>query len=494
LKEAIQLRAAGGIDFCHQGAKNTRLHEEFLVSLCALWVFVAKGFFSINVGSNVKQRVVMSTIGIIRLAVLLLSFAFCLSPFALRVAAHEPITTKVRFNKEVVRIFERSCLSCHRPGGIAPFSLATYEEARPWAKAIKEEMLEKRMPVWHAVKGFGEFRNSPRLTQREMDLIVNWVEGGAPKGEDKDYPKKPLYSDDWPLGKPDAVLSLKEEQKIASDTDEVRSFSLPTNFKEDRWLTAIDLRPSNGAVVLSATIYLESSRESGVGSRESAKPEARSTGKPSGSNSVLSPQSSALTLASWMPGLKTVSLPDGVARHIPANARLIVKIHYRGNGEASKDKSAVGLYFAKAAPQKQLRDVAISDAAALIPAGQAAHQLKTSIALQEDSEAVAIRPYANPLMISFQASAFLPDGTERVLVWARGNKYDWQPTYYFKPGLIFPKGTRIEVTAYFDNSDDNPNNPNDTAKSLRWSEITAEPLCSLSVATAVTGSTSISSR
>jgi hypothetical protein len=123
-----------------------------------------------------------------RIAGCFLFFVLCLLPFAFKAAAHEPITTKVRFNKEVVRIFERSCLSCHRPGGIALFSLATYEEARPWAKAIKEEMLEKRMPVWHAVKGFGDFRNAPRLTQREVDLIVNWVEGGAPKGEDKDYP------------------------------------------------------------------------------------------------------------------------------------------------------------------------------------------------------------------------------------------------------------------------------------------------------------------
>src|SRR5215510_10880647 len=157
---------------------------------------------------------------------ILLPFAFCLLPFAFKAFAHEPITTKVRFNKEVIRIFERSCLGCHRPNGLSPMSLATYEEARPWAKAIKEEVLERRMPVWHAVKGYGEFRNAPLLTQREIDLIINWVEGGAPKGDDKDYPQKALYSDDWTFGKPDAVLPLAEEQKIASDTDETRIFKL----------------------------------------------------------------------------------------------------------------------------------------------------------------------------------------------------------------------------------------------------------------------------
>src|SRR4030095_8702015 len=117
-------------------------------------------------------------------------------------SAHEPVTTKVRFNKEVIRVLQRSCLGCHRPGGIA-MSLATYEEARPWAKAIKEELLEKRMPPWHAVKGYGEFRNAPLLTQRDVDMIVNWVEGGAPKADDKDLPPSPLFSNDWQLGKPD---------------------------------------------------------------------------------------------------------------------------------------------------------------------------------------------------------------------------------------------------------------------------------------------------
>ncbi len=411
----------------------------------------------------------------------LLSSVGCLLLFAFIAFAHEPITTKVRFNKEVIRIFERSCLSCHRPNGIAPMSLATYEEARPWAKAIKEEMLEKRMPVWHAIKGFGEFRNTPNLTQHEIDLIVNWVEGGAPKGEEKDYPTKPVYSDDWSLGKPDLVLQLPKEQKIASDADEVRTIALVTNFKEDRWVKAIDLRPSNGAVVLSAAIYLDGNQ----------KPEVRSPNNKLASLKRAFDKSTAesslpdlrLAFATWVPGQKAVALPDVIGRLLPAGAKLILKIHYRGNGEASKDKSQVGFYFAKSKPQKQLREIAITNPDALVPANTAAHQIKVSYTLQEAAEALAIRPFANPLMISFQASAFRPDGTEQVLIWSRGNKFDWQQTYYFKNPIAFAKGTRIEVTAYFDNSEDNPANPNDPPKNLRWSEISTEPLCVLLVST-----------
>jgi hypothetical protein len=435
----------------------------------------------------------MSNLKKIRIAAFVLPFTFCLLPFAFRTSAHEPITTKVRFNKEVVRIFERSCLSCHRPGGIALFSLATYEEARPWAKAIKEEMLEKRMPVWHAVKGFGNFRNAPRLTQREMDLIVNWVEGGAPKGEDKDYPTTPVYSDDWSSGEPDVILQLAKEQKIASDADEVRAFILPTNFKQERWINAIDLRPSNGAVVLSASIYLES-RASKVRSQKSGTRNRKSESTMTRKIASQPPADTGLLLATWVPGQKMVRLPEDVGRLIPAAARIALKIHYRGSGEEAKDRSAIGLYFAKAPAPKPLRDVAVTNPEAIIPANQQAHQLKTSLTLQEDSQAIAIRPFTSPLIISFQASAFLPDGTEQVLIWSRGSKYDWQPTYYFKQPLVFPKGTRLEVTAYFDNSDENANNPNDPAKPLRWAEITAEPLCALLLSSASATISSLSSR
>ena len=173
----------------------------------------------------------------------LCAFVFLL-PCGSTAIAHEPITTKVRFNKEVIRTLQRNCLGCHHPGGIA-FSLATYEEARPWAKAIKEEVLRKRMPPWPAVKGYGDIRNAPSLTQRDIDLIVNWVEGGAPRGGERDLPSGAIYSADWPLGVPDLVLKPRAEAKIASGADEHRTFTLDTTLKADRWLRAFDLKPGN---------------------------------------------------------------------------------------------------------------------------------------------------------------------------------------------------------------------------------------------------------
>ena len=247
------------------------------------------------------------------------------------VNAHEPITTKVRFNKEVVRVLQRNCLSCHQTGGIA-MSLETYEEARPWAKAIKEEILEKRMPPWHAVKGYGEFLNAPSLTQHEVDVVVNWVEGGAPKGDEKDLPSGRLVRDDWTLGKPSLTLKPSGKVEVAADADEERTFVLPTKLKEDRWLTAIEFRPGKRSVVHCATITVEDPSSASLALPNAAR-------KAGVNRLVLSaqmPPLTSMTLAKWMPGQKAVMLPEGVGQLLPAGSRILLKIHYRGAGEKLK--------------------------------------------------------------------------------------------------------------------------------------------------------------
>lgn len=411
----------------------------------------------------------------------LLGIGFCFLPFALA-AAHEPITTKVRFNKEVIRVLQRSCLGCHRTGGAA-MSLATYEEARPWAKAIKEELLEKRMPPWHAVKGYGDFRNAPRLTQRDIDLIVNWVEGGAPKGDDKDLPPGPLISTDWQLGNPDLILKPQRESKIAADADEYRIFLIATNLKEDKALTAIDLQPGNGAVVHCAKIYYLKSAESTGEPMVPIKPEETAPDL-----------RFASVLATWMPGQRTVALSDGVAQILPAGARLAVKIHYRGSGEEGSDLSAVGLYFAKAAPRSMIQEIPISSADVLIPVTRGAEPIRLSYASQSDTEAIGIRPRVSPLIVSLQATVYRPDGSEEVLIWTRGYHFDWEPTYFFRQPVLLPKGARIDVVAYFDNSEENPKNPNDPPKQLRWSEVSTDPLCALLVTRSIATVNSQNSR
>lgn len=413
-----------------------------------------------------------------RVSALLFVIIFCFFAFAHRSSAHEPITTKVRFNKELVRILQRNCLGCHHPGGIA-FSLATYDEARPWAKAIKEEVLEKRMPPWHVVKGYGDFRNAPSLAQRDIDLIVNWVEGGAPKGDDQDLPAGPLFSNDWQLGKPDLIIKQGTEAQIASDADEHRTFALNTGLKEDRWLTAIDLMPGNSAVVHCATVYLLSASENAQPPAAMMQLKSDDSEATNGSDMLRNSSVLATVLGTWMPGQQIVALDAGVAQLIPAGSRLGVEIHYRGSGEPARDLSAVGLYFAKQPVRKQVTQIVINDANEQIPAAAQSRRLNLSYIAPADSEAIAIRPAAHPLLVSLQATAYRPDGSQEVLIWSRGYKWDWRPTYYFKRPVALPKGTRVEVIAYVDNSDENQNNPNSAATLVKWSDITNQPLCTI---------------
>lgn len=337
-------------------------------------------------------------------------------------------------------------------------SLATYEEARPWAKAIKEEVLRKRMPPWPAVKGFGDFSNAPALSQREVDLLVNWVEGGAPKGDDKDVPAEPLFSNDWALGKPDLRLSPDSDYAVKRDADEHRTFTFEANAEADRWLRAIDLKPGNGAVVHCATISVE------------APP------------SVEMRPAAPIVLAKWMPGQQAKSLPEPYAYMLPAGSRIIVDLHYRNTGEQATDKTEIGLYFSRAASHRAIQQLAF-DVEDTIPAGAPRHRTMASLSISKSTDAVGIRPATNALITSIQATAYFPNGSQQVLVWTRASQFDWEPTYYFKRPITLPRGTRVEVITYFDNSDANRNNPNDPPKAVKLSDLSTEALMTLIGAT-----------
>jgi hypothetical protein len=355
------------------------------------------------------------------------------------------------FNRDVVRILQRNCIGCHRPGGIA-FSLASYEDARPWAKDIEYELLRQKMPPWNAVKGFGDFINAPQLTQRDIDLIVNWTEGGTPKGEDKDLPSSPLYSSGWQLGTPDFTVKARSESRILAGQDKYETMSLSTGLKEDRWMRAIDLSPGNASIVHCASFYLEGNKSSG----------------------------DDLFLGSWIPGQKPMAFPDGVGCLMPVGSRIKVKIHYHGGETAAADKSEVGVYLTAKPPDRKVSLGIVSDAGNLIPTGEATRSIRSEYAVDEDCELVAIRPASSQSILSLQATAHRPDGTQEVLIWTRSATYDWAPVYYLRRPSRLPKGSRIETITYINEPDLKQYGQ---AKELRWTDISSDPLCTLVLAT-----------
>lgn len=400
-----------------------------------------------------------------RAALLVLSCAAVLL-FSLRTGyTHEPITTKVMFNKEVIRILERNCLGCHAPGRIkADIPLTTYEEVRPWAKAIKEEVLEKRMPPFQAVKGYGSFQHDYTLPQREVELLVSWIEGGAPRGEAKDYPPQLLASlntPNWKLGEPDLILQPEAETKIAAEgEDEIRCFTLPTGLKQERYVSAIDFQPGNATVVYSASVLLART------TMQSGKAVQR-LGEACDANLE--------RLGEWVPQQFVNRLPSGVGRLLPAGSSIVLKIRYHKNGAAAVDRSRIGLYFAAEPVSKTARSIALKAPPTIVPPHSASHRVRGLHVVSEASEVMAIRPLLFPFAKSVEVTAHRPDGTVEVLLWAKNYRLDWQPSFYCKKPVALPKGTRLEVTAYLDNSEANLNHPYDAARPLAF----AEPLCEL---------------
>ncbi|HEX8089493.1 MAG TPA: cytochrome c, partial [Blastocatellia bacterium] len=213
----------------------------------------------------------------------------------------------VTFNKDVAPIFYKNCVQCHRQGEIAPMSLITYKEARPWARSIKEKVVRREMPPWHADPHFGEFSNDRRLSQKEMDTIVAWVDQGAAEGSAIDLPPAPKFLDGWNIGKPDAVFYLPEEYAVpAAGEVSYKYFSVPTNFKEDMWVQAAEIRPGARAVVHHIIVFSQSGNERKL-------------------------------LVGYAPGEQPAIIPEGLARKIPAGASLVFQVHYTPNGGEAKD-------------------------------------------------------------------------------------------------------------------------------------------------------------
>ncbi len=411
----------------------------------------------------IRERVQRRSASKVSFVILLVGIILVLFSNPPRINSHEPITTNIRFNKEIVRIFQRHCLACHGAEGGTSVSLATYATARPWAKAFKEEVLEKRMPPFQAVKGFGNFHDDYALTQHEIDQLVSWVEGGAPKGDEKDLPV--ISPSEWRLGQPDLVLTPKfQKSDSRSDTDSYRCLTVATNLKEPRWVRAFDFVPEN-AVAVHCAVFETPAVDAGSATDHTVS--CGSEGEASGER-----------LGLWLPGQTSTRPPANEGWLLPAGGRIMLRIHYRKGADLTSSPGKLGLYFSKSRVTRPLHTIALATDVAEVPAGAVNQRVAVSYTMREPAEAISIRPLLFPWAKSIEVAAHRPDGATEILIWARDYKYDWQPTYDFKQPVLLPKGTRIEVVGYLDNSDNNPNNPRHPAQTTRF----AATLCELTIA------------
>ncbi|HTG16522.1 MAG TPA: thiol-disulfide isomerase [Blastocatellia bacterium] len=378
--------------------------------------------------------------------------------FAVGVSASGPAKPTATFAKDVAPILIKRCVECHRSGEIAPMSLLSYQEVRPWAKSIRERVVDRSMPPWAADPHYGKFSNDPSLSQTEIDTIVSWVDAGAPKGDDKDLPPTPKFVEGWTIGKPDVVLTMQEEYSVPADgTVPYLYFSIPTGFKEDKWIQALEIRPGNRSVVHHVIAF---SQEPGANRRADGGGEAqRGRGQ----------------LGGITPNKTGVVLAPGTARLVKAGSSIVFQMHYTTNGEATKDRTSIGLIFAKQPPTRTLVTGNALNARFAIPAGESNHEVKSSTTFKEDVHLTSFMPHMHFRGKDFTYTAVYPDGRSEILLSVPKYDFNWQLTYMLEKPVALPKGTRLDCVAHFDNSTKNKYNP-DPTKEVRWGDQTWEEM------------------
>ena len=378
------------------------------------------------------------------------------SLFIAGVSASGP-KANVTFTKDVAPILYNRCIECHRTGEIAPMSLMSYQETRPWAKSIKQRVVERSMPPWSADPHYGKFSNDPSLSQKEIDTIIAWVDAGSPKGDDKDMPVAPKFIEGWTIGKPDVVLSMTEAHAIPADgTVPYLYFTIPTGFKEDKWIQAMEIRPGNRGVVHHVIAFAQAP---GGGQKGPVSEAQQGRGQ----------------LGGITPNKTGVVFAPGTARLIKAGSSIVFQMHYTTNGEATTDRTSIGLVFAKEPPTRTLVTGNALNARFVIPPGEANQEVKSSKTFNEDVHLTSFMPHMHFRGKDFTYTAVYPDGRSEILLSVPKYDFNWQLTYVLETPMALPKGTRLDCVAHFDNSTKNKFNP-DPTKEVRWGDQTWEEM------------------
>jgi hypothetical protein len=384
------------------------------------------------------------------------------------------------FTRDVAPILFRNCATCHRPGEIAPMSLLTYEEARPWAKAIRDEVADGTMPPWHADAPHGSFLNERTLTAAERETLVKWANGGAPRGDAKDMPATPAFPEGWTVGTPDAVFEMAEPYTLpAEGTIQYEYFYIPTSFTEPKWVKSIEVRPGNREVVHHVLVYYRATPDLQRTSVFRPNPQTSRMPSDRAAGVRLNPSRQGLPprrlLATYAPGTVAQLAPAGTAFRLEAGGIIELQVHYTTKGEPATDRTKVGLIFATENAPVELRPGQFVNGRFTLPAGAADVAVDADVEFLQDATIWGIFPHTHLRGKKWEYKLLLPDGTTRVVLSVPKYDFNWQTYYMFKEPLKVPKGARMVATAWYDNSAANRSNP-DPKSDVKWGDQTWEEM------------------
>jgi Copper type II ascorbate-dependent monooxygenase, C-terminal domain len=429
--------------------------------------------------SEVLKYVRINQKGVSRMPVRILLAVFAALPLC---ADGTPATT---FNKDVLPILQNHCQGCHRPGEAAPMSLLTYQQARPWAAAMRQAVITQKMPPWHADPAHGKFMNDRRLSPAEIDTISNWAKNGAPEGRPEDAPPAREFTTGWTIGKPDLVLDMGADYRVPGrGTIDYTFFAVHTGFKEDKWVERVEVRPGARSVVHHIVLFARSpgsktysfaqpDKPAAVAPAEEPHPHEPDQGV--GEFSFLDDNSGMEMIGVYVPGGDAYVTRSGQARLIKAGSDLIFQMHYTASGKESVDRSQVGFVFAKEPPKERVVNTFVDNWRMHIPPQEPNHEVDALVTLYSDVKVQSFFPHMHVRGKAMEYTAIYPGGRRQILLNVPRYDFNWQMTYQLEQPVMLPKGTQILVQAYYDNSLNNPANP-DSKADVYWGEQTWEEM------------------
>jgi len=357
-----------------------------------------------------------------------------------------PVPDKPTYHKDVAPILYQNCVVCHRPGEAVPMSLMSYDEARPWAKSIRTMVETRQMPPWHADPLVGKWANDRRMSDRDITTLIRWVDQGTPRGNPEEGPEPPTFTPGWGIGEPDAVFTAATQSLPAELEDEYRYVFVPTGFTKDRWIQAAEVRPGNINVVHHVIVF---------------------TADPSKGRNGLGG-----SLGGFAPGSPPLIMEKGRGMKIPAGTILVLQIHYHKEpGTVETDQTIIGLKFADETVKKELRFGSLGTEKFSIPPHQAYVPVEARLTLDEDITLEQIIPHMHLRGTDMKVTAKYPDGRREDLLFVPKYDFNWQTFYELAEPKALPKGTELYALAHYDNSKNNPFNP-DPNSEVRWGEPT----------------------
>jgi hypothetical protein len=397
--------------------------------------------------------------------------------FAVAAGALSASAATVTFNEQIAPIVYTKCAGCHRPGESGPFSLTSYQEVAKRGKLIATVTAKRYMPPWHAEPASVKYRDERRLADGQIALIQEWVKQGMPEGDPKKAARLPEFPEGWQLGKPDLIVSLPKAYRIpASGPDIYRDFVIPIGLDEEKWIRAIEVRPTAPKAVHHMLYYGDPTASLRQTDGASGVPGFSGIGLPRGT----------VGLGVWAAGTQPHFLPDGIARPFPKGADLIIQEHFHPTGKEELEKTVVGIYFAKAAPERRMLSLQLPPdfgmfAGVDIAAGDKSYTVRDSFTLPVDVEGFSASAHAHYLGKSMKLTATLPSGETKTLLWIKDWDFAWQDGYAFSDFVSLPKGTRLDGEVTWDNSAENPHNPASPPVRVTWGEESRQEMGSVTL-------------